>query len=146
MIGAVVQRVTSPVFVGREAEVDALLAALGRAESGSASTVLVGGEAGIGKTRLLSEFERLGRERGAIVLEGACIGLGADDVLPFAPIAAALRALVRDPRPRRARRGRWTHRPVSLRASSRSSAPRPTTRRSWSRAPTGHGPGSSRGS
>ena len=95
MIGAVVQRVTSPVFVGREAEVDALLAALGRAESGSASTVLVGGEAGIGKTRLLSEFERLGRERGAIVLEGACIGLGADDVLPFAPIAAALRALVR---------------------------------------------------
>ena len=95
MIGVVVQRVTSPVFVGREAEVDALLAALARAESGGATTVLVGGEAGIGKTRLMAELERLARERGAIVLEGACIGLGSDDVLPFAPIAAALRALVR---------------------------------------------------
>ena len=63
MIGAVVQRVTSSVFVGREDEVDALLAALARAESGSASTVLVGGEAGIGKTRLLAELHRVGHAR-----------------------------------------------------------------------------------
>ena len=56
MIPSVVQRVTSPVFIGREVEVDQLGEVIGRASAGIPSTVLVGGEAGIGKTRLLGEL------------------------------------------------------------------------------------------
>jgi len=62
--------------------------------AGGAGAVLVGGEAGVGKTRLISEFvERVGD--GARVLVGGCLGLGAEG-LPFAPFTAALRGLVRE--------------------------------------------------
>lgn len=56
-------------------------------------TVLVAGEAGIGKSRLVGEFtERLGRD--ALVLIGRCPELGTGGVA-FAPFLAVLRALVR---------------------------------------------------
>ncbi|NUR85853.1 MAG: AAA family ATPase, partial [Nonomuraea sp.] len=83
----------SPLFVGRSGELAALGAALSRVRSGSAATVLVGGEAGVGKTRLVAEFaERAGQAR---VLIGGCMELGTDG-LPFAPFTAVLRTLVRD--------------------------------------------------
>ncbi|ROO85021.1 regulatory LuxR family protein [Actinocorallia herbida] len=56
------------------------------------SIVLVGGEAGIGKTRLVREFAE---HAGATVLSGGCVELGSDG-LPFAPFSAALRGLVRE--------------------------------------------------
>ena len=56
--------------------------------------MLVGGEAGIGKTRLVEEFAGRVRARGARVLTGECLGIG-DGGLPFAPFVAALRELVR---------------------------------------------------
>ncbi|MEU9117035.1 ATP-binding protein, partial [Streptomyces sp. NPDC048483] len=49
----------SPVFVGRSAELAALGEALSRAHAGEPRTLFVGGEAGVGKTRLIQEF--LGR-------------------------------------------------------------------------------------
>ncbi|MEV4890794.1 AAA family ATPase [Nonomuraea sp. NPDC055795] len=83
----------SPRFVGRASELGALGRALARARSGSASTVLVGGEAGVGKTRLIKEFaERIGDAR---QLVGHCLELGTDG-LPFAPFTAVLRRLLRD--------------------------------------------------
>ncbi len=48
--------VTSGPFVGREAELDVLLAALGEAVEGSGSLVVVTGEPGIGKTRIAAEL------------------------------------------------------------------------------------------
>ncbi len=45
-------------LVGRQSELDQLNAALGRASSGQPSVVLIEGEAGIGKTRLITEFAR----------------------------------------------------------------------------------------
>ncbi len=96
MIEPVLQRVTSPVFIGRDEEVDELIEALDGAAAGTAATVLVGGEAGIGKTRLLDELIGRARARGVIALEGACVSLGNDEALPFAPIASALRALIRE--------------------------------------------------
>ena len=69
----------------------ALEEALGRAEDGSPVMVLVGGEAGIGKSRLLTEVARDARDRGDLVLEGGCASLGSGEGLPFAPIAEALR-------------------------------------------------------
>ena len=46
-------RVASPTLVGRVGELGVLEAAQGRAANGEPAVVLVGGEAGIGKTRLL---------------------------------------------------------------------------------------------
>jgi predicted ATPase len=48
------QRVSCPVLVGRDAEVARLQAAIERAAAGQPATVLVAGEARIGKTRLVS--------------------------------------------------------------------------------------------
>ena len=83
----------SPLFVGRADELAVLEEGLARARAGSVSTVLVGGEAGVGKTRLIREFA--GRAGDCRVLIGGCLELGADG-LPFAPFTAVLRELVRD--------------------------------------------------
>ncbi|WP_244298585.1 helix-turn-helix transcriptional regulator [Micromonospora cremea] len=87
-------RAASSVLVGRQREIAALRAALARARAGEASTVLVGGEAGVGKTRLLEEFAGWATDGGARVLVGQCLELG-EAGLPFAPFAAALRAVLR---------------------------------------------------
>ena len=52
MLDAMGTRGVSPVLVGRDAE----LAALGEAFHRSPSTVLIGGEAGGGRSRLVSAF------------------------------------------------------------------------------------------
>ncbi|WP_274385136.1 LuxR family transcriptional regulator [Streptosporangium sp. KLBMP 9127] len=83
----------SPVLVGRERERAALAAALTAARSGAA-VVLVGGEAGMGKTRLVREFTG-GLGASVRVLTGGCTDLGVDG-LPFGPFVTALRRLVRE--------------------------------------------------
>jgi predicted ATPase/DNA-binding CsgD family transcriptional regulator len=87
-------RTTSAVFVGRDAELAQLRDALKRARGGEPAVVLVGGEAGVGKTRLVEEFRRHALSEGAQVLSGQCLELG-EDGLPFAPFAAVLRDLLR---------------------------------------------------
>ncbi|SCL37908.1 Predicted ATPase [Micromonospora rhizosphaerae] len=94
MLDAVTVRAASTVLVGRQPEVAALRDALGRARAGEPTTVLVGGEAGVGKTRLLEEFGVLATDAGARVLVGQCLELG-EAGLPFAPFAAALREVLR---------------------------------------------------
>ena len=64
------------------------------AASGDASFALIGGEAGIGKSRLVMETAARLRANDWLVLEGGAVPLG-DDGLPFGPIAEALRTLVR---------------------------------------------------
>jgi ATP/maltotriose-dependent transcriptional regulator MalT len=88
-----VPRSSSPVLVGRQAELRQLHAALERAVAGEAGMVLLGGEAGVGKTRLLEEYAEEVRRSGVRVISGACLDLGADN-LPYAPITAALRDLL----------------------------------------------------
>jgi DNA-binding CsgD family transcriptional regulator len=89
-------RVSSPILVGRGEELRVLLGALDPAAGGHAVTVLVDGEAGIGKTRLVREFAEDARRSGATVLQGGCIQLGRDEGLPFAPVTEALRGLYRE--------------------------------------------------
>jgi len=89
----VATRVSSPLFIGRQAELDTLRRSLDAAAGGSASTVLIGGDAGIGKTRLVAEVGVLARQAGMLVLEGGCVALGDGGSLPFAPIVEALRNL-----------------------------------------------------
>jgi predicted ATPase len=82
----------SPVFVGRGAELDALIAALDSAVAGAPAVMLVGGEAGVGKTRLVEESAERARENGARVLTGSCIELGGEGV-PLSPLVDAMRTL-----------------------------------------------------
>lgn len=86
-VGARVDRFEAPL-VGREPEVAALEGALSGARAGRGGVVLVRGEAGVGKSRLVKEV--LGRADDALVLEGSCRpgGLGT----PYLPFVQALRA------------------------------------------------------
>lgn len=86
--------VVSPVFIGRQHEMSLLTAPVRRAEDGEPTVVLIGGEAGIGKTRLVGELAERASLAGFCVLTGQCIELGAEG-LPLAPLVDALRALAR---------------------------------------------------
>jgi ATP/maltotriose-dependent transcriptional regulator MalT len=93
MIGGVARRVSSPVLVGRDAEVAQLRAALDRAAAGRPAIVVVAGEAGVGKTRLVAELVGQAAELGAVALTGGCLDVG-EGVLAYAPLVEALRPLV----------------------------------------------------
>jgi DNA-binding CsgD family transcriptional regulator/tetratricopeptide (TPR) repeat protein len=86
-------RLASPTFVGRLEELELLEAARGRAADGDPAVVLVGGEAGVGKTRLVTELTSRCVSERTRVLVGGCVPVG-DGALPYAPIVEALRALV----------------------------------------------------
>ena len=88
-----VGRVSSPRFVDRRKERVALDAALARTREGQGSVVFVGGEAGIGKSRLISEVAGGAERDGMTVVIGECLPLG-DGELPYAPVVGALRSLV----------------------------------------------------
>ncbi|CAM5500380.1 hypothetical protein SALBM217S_05440 [Streptomyces griseoloalbus] len=94
MLGGVETKSVSPVFVGRTAELATLVDAFARAGAGEPQALLIGGEAGVGKTRLVEEFAAAVRDRGGIVALGGCVEIGADG-LPFAPFSTALRQLRR---------------------------------------------------
>ncbi|MFI6641070.1 AAA family ATPase [Streptomyces sp. NPDC050504] len=94
MLGTVETRSLSPVFVGRTGELTSLTDALSRATAGEPQALLIGGEAGVGKTRLVEEFLREACREGAFVALGGCVEIGADG-LPFAPFSTALRSLRR---------------------------------------------------
>ncbi|MCD9876621.1 helix-turn-helix transcriptional regulator [Streptomyces guryensis] len=95
MLGVVETRSVSPVFVGRAEELDTLNDALAQAAAGTPQALLIGGEAGVGKTRLVEEFATAACRAGAVVALGGCVEIGADG-LPFAPFSTALRALRRE--------------------------------------------------
>jgi predicted ATPase len=80
-------------FVGRAEELARLLAALDQAEQGRPAMVLVAGDAGVGKTRLVAELAHQARQRRARVLVGGCLEVG-DVGLPYVPVVAALRGFV----------------------------------------------------
>src|SRR5215212_1977752 len=88
-------RVASPTLVGRVEELVLLEAARVRAADGEPAVVLVGGEAGVGKTRLVAELTSRCATEGTRVLAGGCVPVG-DGALPYAPIVEALRALLGD--------------------------------------------------
>lgn len=87
---------SSPRLIGRTEEWAALDAAFERAHDGDPTLVLVIGEAGVGKSRLVAEFvaEAGLREPEPLVLGGTCAPMG-DVGAPYGPILAALRTLAR---------------------------------------------------
>jgi DNA-binding CsgD family transcriptional regulator/tetratricopeptide (TPR) repeat protein len=67
---------------------------LDRAGAGESGFALIGGEAGVGKTRLVRELAERATEGGFLVLTGQCVELGAEG-LPLAPLVDALRTMSR---------------------------------------------------
>ena len=96
-------------FVGRESEREDLLRSASAAISGRGGFVLVGGEAGVGKSRLVEEVAAEARRLGMLTLSGRCYEMsGAPPYIPFAEMIEAA--------------GRVTS-PESLRAALGDSAP-----------------------
>jgi predicted ATPase len=89
-----------PRICGREAEIQALSEALDRVAAGGPAIVLVEGEAGIGKTRLLAEVLEDAAGRGMRVAAGRAEELEA--TRPFGVLAATLGCARSSPDPRRA--------------------------------------------
>jgi DNA-binding SARP family transcriptional activator/predicted ATPase len=85
--------VTPPIrLVGREQELSLLHRCWQDARDGQGGLMLISGEAGVGKTRLLEEFANRLRWQGARVLWGRCYEF--ERVLPYQPLAEALRTAV----------------------------------------------------
>jgi serine/threonine protein kinase len=66
-----------PDFAGRRESLDQLSHQLARLEQGIGGLTLIGGESGVGKTRLAVELARRAERRGIVVLAGQCSSGGA---------------------------------------------------------------------
>ena len=77
-------------FVGRQAELAALHAALEQAEAGHGQVVAVIGEPGVGKTRLFHEFTHASRTQGWLLLESSSTSYG--KATPYLPVIGLLKA------------------------------------------------------
>ena len=85
------------VFVGRERELGELATALDNTRAGHGHVVLLGGEPGIGKSRLADELMRQARAMGARVLVGRCWEAGGAPA--YWPWVQAMRAYLRETEP-----------------------------------------------
>ena len=85
-------RSTAPVLVGRATQQRVLRTALDGAAAGDPVCIVIHGEAGVGKTRLVREVVAAGD---AEVLWGSCVRFGAS-MVPFAPLLTALRGFLPD--------------------------------------------------
>lgn len=83
---------SSASLIGRESDLVALRDELAAVSDGQPRAIVIGGEAGIGKSRLISEFLAEAAST-ATVLTGRCVDLGSDGA-PYAPFTAILRQLV----------------------------------------------------
>jgi len=81
-----------PPFVGREDVWESLLACWERARSGQGLLVLIHGEAGIGKSRLVEELGRWVRQRGGWTARACCYEY--EHALPYGPLADLLRTVL----------------------------------------------------
>jgi predicted ATPase len=79
-----------PILIGRPAQLDRLARSIEQAATGSGHTLLLGGEAGVGKSRLVAELQHLAASYRFQVLQGRCFE--PDALLPYAPLLDLLRA------------------------------------------------------
>src|SRR5688500_14791845 len=82
--------IVSPILVGRVHEVEVLEQAVADAERGAGRCILVAGEAGVGKSRLVTEILTRVANRNFLTLQGYCSEQ--DVVFPYAPWIDLLRS------------------------------------------------------
>ena len=88
------RRQLSGELIGRERELESLLDALEDALSGRGRVLLIGGEPGVGKSRLADELSERARQRGAVVLFGRAWEAGGAPA--YWPWVQAIRGYIRD--------------------------------------------------
>lgn len=81
-----------PKLIGRASDLEVIRHGLEQVRSGQGQTVLLGGEAGIGKSRLVVEVKKLAADLGFTLWQGSCFE--PDRTLPYAPILDLLRTLL----------------------------------------------------
>ena len=84
------KQIVCPVLIGRVADLAALQALVEQAKRGEGQVALIGGEAGIGKSRLVEETKTYAAGQGFVLLQGNCFQ--ADSALPYAPFLDVLRS------------------------------------------------------
>jgi tetratricopeptide (TPR) repeat protein len=85
-----IYRIECPVVIGREGPLRTLEQALEGARAGHGQTIVLAGEAGIGKSRLVAEAKSRTHPHQMLTLQGHCYE--PDRVLPYAPLLDLLRA------------------------------------------------------
>ncbi|MEO6447023.1 MAG: AAA family ATPase, partial [Gemmatimonadaceae bacterium] len=85
------QSVVCPVLIGRDAPLTTAYHTLERARAGHGSTLLVSGEAGIGKSRMVRAMAERAGALGFVSLEGACFE--ADSAHPYGPLLDMVRVV-----------------------------------------------------
>ena len=85
----VVRSAAGAPFVARSEQVGHFVLALDRARAGEPGALLISGDAGVGKTRLLARMAEIATAGGALVVTGHCIDLG-DVGLPYLPFTDIL--------------------------------------------------------
>ncbi|WP_318842774.1 helix-turn-helix transcriptional regulator [Myceligenerans pegani] len=88
------RRSTTIPLISRQEQAGALLRAVERASAGRPGLVLVGGDAGVGKTRLISHVAQAAEQAGASTVVVHCVDLGQVGIpyLPFTDALAQLQA------------------------------------------------------
>jgi predicted ATPase len=83
------QSILCPVLIGRDAQVAALARLLEQARSGHGQIALICGEAGIGKSRLITEAKQRAAAQGFTIRQTACFEQ--ERALPYAPLLDLVR-------------------------------------------------------
>ena len=81
--------IVCPVMIGRAPQLELLARVVDEVCAGRGQTLLVTGEAGIGKSRLVAEAKAHAERLGVLVLQGHCFE--SDRSLPYAPLLDLLR-------------------------------------------------------
>ena len=92
MIADMPERLVSPITVGRGDELQVATRALTAALDGHPVHLLIAGEAGVGKTRFVSEIAATAAELGMRVVSGGCANIGQGG-LPYGALVEALRGV-----------------------------------------------------
>src|SRR6266487_4950433 len=82
--------VICPVLIGRPSELAALQALIAQIGNAPGQIVLISGEAGIGKSRLVAEAKMYAQEQHFLLLQGNCFPT--DRSFPYAPLLDLLRS------------------------------------------------------
>lgn len=86
------QLIRCPSVIGRDAQLALLAQAGEQVAGGQGQTLLISGEAGIGKSRLVAEARQIATRRGWRIVEGHCFEQ--DSILPYAPFLDLLGTLL----------------------------------------------------
>jgi len=92
MAESVEKPIICPVLIGRTPELTSLRALLEQVKGGQGQVVVVSGEAGIGKSRLVMETRAEALASGFLVLQGSCFPT--DRSCPYAPLLDLLRSFL----------------------------------------------------